>query len=75
MKSVDATVKFLEGEDIHDNIWTRTYAEKLGINLSYMWVVDHSQYQQKLTATVMSGDIPDVFVCDSLLLKCCTTVI
>ena len=69
VKSVDATVKFLEGEDIHDNIWTRTYAEKLGINLSYMWVVDHSQYQQKLTATVMSGDIPDVFVCDSLLFK------
>ena len=69
VKSVDATVKYLEGSDINNNIWTQTYAEKLGINLSYMWVVDGSQYQQKLTATVMSGDIPDVFLVDSLLFK------
>ncbi|HHY83768.1 MAG TPA: extracellular solute-binding protein [Clostridiales bacterium] len=69
VKAVDATVKFLEGEDIHNNIWTRTYAEKLGINLSYMWVVDNSQYKQKLTATIMSGDIPDAFVVDPLLFK------
>jgi len=69
VKSVDATVKFLEGDDIHNNIWTRTYSEKLGINLNYMWVVDASQYSQKLSATVMSGDIPDAFVVDSLLFK------
>ena len=69
VKSVDATIKFLEGEDIHNNVWTRAYAEELGINMSYMWVVDASQYRQKLTATVMSGDIPDVFLCDPLLFK------
>lgn len=69
VKSVDATVKFLEGEDIYDNVWTRAYAEKLGINLSYMWVVDASQYQQKLTATIMSGDMPDVFLSSPLLFK------
>lgn len=69
VKSVDATVIFSEGEDIYNNVWTRAYKEKLGIDLSYMWVVDASQYQQKLTATVMSGDIPDVFVCNPMLFK------
>lgn len=69
VKSVDATVKFMDGEDIHNNVWTQAYAEKLGINLSYLWVVDGSQYQQKITATVMSGDIPDVFLADPLLFK------
>lgn len=69
VKAVDATVKFLNNDDINNNIWTRTYAEKLGVNLSYMWVVDGSQYQQKLSATVMSGSIPDAFVCDAQLFK------
>lgn len=69
VKAVDATVKFLEGDDIHNNVWTRIYKENLGINLSYMWVVDISQYQQKLSATVMSGDIPDAFLCDLQMFK------
>jgi putative aldouronate transport system substrate-binding protein len=69
VKSVDATVKFLGDNDIHNNIWTRTYADKLGINLKYLWVVDASQYSQKLSATVMSGELPDVFVVNSLLFK------
>lgn len=63
--SVDATVKFLEGDDIHNNIWTRTYASLLGINLRYDWVVDASMYDQKLGLSVNSGDIPDMFVVDS----------
>lgn len=69
VKAVDATVKFHEGEDIHNNVWTRAYAEELGINLSYLWVVDGAQYQQKLSATIMSGEIPDIFVCDSQMFK------
>jgi putative aldouronate transport system substrate-binding protein len=69
VKAVDATVKFLNGDDIHNNIWTRTYKEKLGINLSYMWVVDMSQYQQKLSATIMSGDMPDAFPCNLQLFR------
>jgi len=69
VKAVDATVKFLENEDIHNNVWTRTYKDELGINLSYMWVVDRSQYQQKLSATVMSGEMPDAFMCDLQMFK------
>ena len=69
VKSVDATVKFYEGEDINNNTWTKTYAEELGINLEYLWVVDGGQYQQKLSTTIMSGEIPDIFVCDGQMLK------
>ncbi len=67
--SVDATVKFAEGDDIYNNVWTRAYEELLGIKLSYQWVVDASQYEQKLNATIMSGEIPDIFHVNTSLLK------
>ncbi len=60
--TVNATVKFLNGDDIHNNIWTRTYRDVLGINLKYQWVVDGSMYEQKLGLSVNSGEIPDMFV-------------
>ena len=69
VKAVDATVKFHEGDDIRSNVWTRAYSEELGINLDYLWVVDGGQYQQKLSTTIMSGEIPDIFVCNGQLLK------
>lgn len=60
--TVNATVKFLEGNDINDNIWTRTYEKILGIKLKYKWVVDGGMYEQKLGLSINSGDIPDMFV-------------
>lgn len=59
--TVDATVKFLGQNTIHDNVWTRAYAQLLGIKLSYDWVVDASMYSQKLGLSINSGDIPDMF--------------
>jgi putative aldouronate transport system substrate-binding protein len=59
--TVDATVKFLPGNDIHNNVWTRAYADQLGINLVYKWVVDGSMYDQKLGLSVNSGEVPDMF--------------
>lgn len=67
--SVDATIKFHPGDDIYDNVWTRAYREVLGIEVNYQWVVDASQYEQKLNATIMSGEIPDMFRCNSQLLR------
>lgn len=64
MRSVittDATVKFLEGNDIYNNVWTRAYEELLGVKVSYDWVVDASMYNQKLGLSINSGDIPDMF--------------
>jgi len=59
--TVDATVKFLGDNTIDDNVWTRAYEQLLGIELIYDWAVDPSLYDQKLTLSVSSGDIPDMF--------------
>jgi putative aldouronate transport system substrate-binding protein len=67
--SVNATVKFHEGQDIYNNVWTRAYKELLGIDLTYQWVVDSSQYEQKLNASIMSGETPDMFHANPQLLK------
>ncbi len=67
--AVDATVKFHEGETIYDNVWTRAYADLLGIQVDYTWVVDASQYEQKLNATIMSGETPDLFHVNGQMLK------
>jgi putative aldouronate transport system substrate-binding protein len=53
-----------EGDDDHTkNPWTRAWAEKLGIEVLYDWViydVDGS-YAEKLNMSIASGDLPDVF--------------
>ena len=59
--AVDATIKFLGDNSIHNNVWTRAYEQLLGIKISYQWVVDGSMYDQKLGLSVNSGDIPDMF--------------
>jgi putative aldouronate transport system substrate-binding protein len=59
--TVDATVKFLGDDTIDSNVWTRAYQQLLGINLTFDWAVDPSLYDQKLTLSVSSGDIPDMF--------------
>lgn len=67
--TVDATVKFLEGDDINNNAWTRAYSQLLGINLVYDWSVDPSLYDQKLGLSINSGDIPDMFRVSSAQLQ------
>ena len=67
--TVDATVKFLEGNDINNNAWTRAYSQLLGINLIYDWSVDPSTYDQKLGLSINSGDIPDMFRVSSAQLQ------
>jgi putative aldouronate transport system substrate-binding protein len=69
VKAVDATFKFLGGDDIANNVWTRAYKDVLGIDLTYLWTADAAQYQQKLSLSVMSGTLPDVFVCNPQLFK------
>lgn len=57
-----ATQKYLTGDDANNNEWTRLYKDNLGIDLKYKWMVDASQWEQKLTLEIASGDIPDVFM-------------
>ena len=48
------------GETLEDNRNTRVLRDKLNINVKYDWIVDSSQYDQKLKLAISSGDIPDV---------------
>jgi putative aldouronate transport system substrate-binding protein len=52
--TTDATVKFLGDNDIYNNVWTRAYAQLLGINLDYQWVADTTMYDEKLGLSVNS---------------------
>lgn len=56
-----ATVKYPEGEDVTNNVWTRRYLDEWGINLEYKWVVDESQWNDRVNLMIASQDLPDVF--------------
>lgn len=51
----------MEGATYEKNIWTDLIAEKLGYEVSYLWVASSSEIAtQKFNAAVASGTIPDV---------------
>ncbi|GAA3408770.1 extracellular solute-binding protein [Paenibacillus hodogayensis] len=56
-----ATTKFFNGEDINNNIWTRTLQEKYGIKVKTQWYVPNTEYDKKTNLMIASGDIPDFF--------------
>jgi len=66
MTSVLATAgwaTFPDGETWdNDNRWTKLYRETLGVNLKWNWLVDSTQYENKMNVTIASGDIPDLMV-------------
>ncbi|MCR2804863.1 extracellular solute-binding protein [Paenibacillus soyae] len=62
VRSVNQGFKYDEGKSIDDNIWTDIFKEQYGINVKNLWVVDESQYRQKLNISIASGDIPDFMI-------------
>ncbi|MEF3308857.1 extracellular solute-binding protein [Paenibacillus sp. GYB004] len=55
------TTKFFNGEDINNNIWTRTLEEKYGIKVKTQWYVPSTEYDKKSNLMIASGEIPDFF--------------
>lgn len=55
------TTKFFNGEDINNNIWTRTLLDKYGIKVRTNWYVPSTEYEKKTNLMIASGDIPDFF--------------
>ncbi|WP_168120918.1 extracellular solute-binding protein [Paenibacillus sp. HB172176] len=68
-RSVDNTWKYVDGENLDNNVWTKGYLEELGINLTNDWSVASSQYDEKLNVAIASGDLPDVFDVNATQLK------
>ena len=69
VKAIDPTDKYPEGQSETDNIWTRLYRDKLGININILWSVASSQYQNKMAISIASGELPDLVVPKNGLLQ------
>lgn len=55
---------FPEGDTWEDNIYTRTYAERLGVNYEFKWTCPGSQAAEKMNTMLVSGDLPDFLSVD-----------
>jgi len=55
---------FDDGDDHTSNPWTHAWAEKLGVQVTYDWVIVGNDYQDKLNMTIATGALPDVFKCN-----------
>lgn len=56
------SIKFNEGEDYYNNIWTQHYKEALNVNVEYLWLVDASQYAQQVAMAVTTKELADIMV-------------
>lgn len=61
IKGIDSTRTYVSGETWDNNIWTKAYSERLGINFNYLWTCDSSEFDQKLNIAIASDDLPDYF--------------
>ena len=61
------------GETLEDNRWLTAYYERLGIKITYDWIVkggyDSDPYIQKLNVSIASGNLPDIIPVESTQLK------
>ncbi|WP_409345023.1 extracellular solute-binding protein [Paenibacillus sp. MBLB4367] len=63
-------VKFANGDDINNNMWTRYIQDKLGIKVTRKWATTSGEeLQQKTNLMIASGDIPDFFAAEPLQFK------
>ncbi|MBM7568430.1 extracellular solute-binding protein [Paenibacillus sacheonensis] len=64
VRIINDTIKFMEGQTIDNNMWTKALEEKLGIKIKYDWVVSGDQPggqgEQKMNVSIASGDLPEV---------------
>ena len=56
------SIKFNEGEDYYNNIWTQHYKEALNVSTEYLWLVDSSQYEQQVAMAVTTRELADIMV-------------
>lgn len=68
VRDVGPAVKFLPGESIDDNVWTREIASTLGIKIRNIWTTN-GEYNQKMNVTIASNQLPDFFSVDPNQLK------
>lgn len=60
MHKLSGNEKYIEGDDINNNVWTRYYQDEFGIKLNYTIAAAGDDYTQKLTMAIASNDLPDI---------------
>jgi len=68
VRDVGPATKFLPGESIDENDWTREIESVLGIKIKNVWVTN-GEYNQKMNVTIASNELPDFFSVDANQLK------
>ena len=58
--SNDGAFWFPAGDSIDNNIYTRTWEEKLGIKYKFLWTCPGSQAEEKINVMMSSGELPDM---------------
>ncbi|MEI6133040.1 MAG: hypothetical protein WCQ41_09500 [Bacillota bacterium] len=54
-------IKFIKGEDIDNNVWTRAYESYCGIKLKSLFTVtDFAQFDLKVTTSIATDSLPDL---------------
>jgi len=54
-------VKFVNGENIDNNVWTRAYESYCGVKLKSLFTVtDSSKYDLKVTTSIATDSLPDI---------------
>ncbi len=56
----DGAFWFPQGDDIGNNIYTRTWEERLGIKYKFLWTCPGAQAEEKVNIMLASGDLPDM---------------
>ena len=56
----EANRTFPPGQSWEDNVWTRAWSERLGIDIVNKWAVPSNEFGAKLNVAIASGDLPDV---------------
>jgi Bacterial surface proteins containing Ig-like domains len=56
----DPQIKYIEGEDLGNNVWTRSIRDELGIQIKYLWIAPTMDvWRQKMNIALATNALPD----------------
>lgn len=58
-----------EGDSYTDNDYTRYVKEQVNVQPEIAWEVDANNYEQKVSLSISTGDIPDIMIVDRTIFK------
>lgn len=60
---------FPEGDDYTNNDYTRYVKERVNVQPEIAWEVDSNNYEQKVSLSISTGDIPDIMIVNRTIFK------